>query len=159
MYRIFDLRCGVHIFSCSMWTLSDGTWDSVPWADLLHWGHEVLASGPPGKSRHCFKKEVTMWHGRWVYSKVRKSGWWWEVLGMSWTCVSTQELVGPLMGTCGSQCRPGGLQKMISAWRSGADLVWFRDTHRQKRATISCTGVLWINSWMLHVSSLRSGIT
>ena len=52
------LVTALRIFSCSLRTRSWGMWNLIPCpgieAQPLHWGLEVLASGPPGKSLVVF---------------------------------------------------------------------------------------------------------
>ena len=49
------LHCGCRFFSCGMQLLGCSIWSPVPDqgsnSGLLHWGHGVLATGPPGKSQ------------------------------------------------------------------------------------------------------------
>jgi len=53
-----------------------------------------------------------------VYSKVRKSGWCWEVLGMSWTCVS-------IPGVSGTT--DGDMWQAVSTWGPTEDDLSLRE--------------------------------
>ena len=60
----FTIFSTTRIFSCSMWTLSCGTWNLVPWSRIkprptaLGVWSLVLVTGPPGKSWLLFLKPM-----------------------------------------------------------------------------------------------------
>ena len=51
--KLLFIYLAVPGLSCSIWTLSFGMWDPIPWPGIeprpLHWEHRVLATGPQGK--------------------------------------------------------------------------------------------------------------
>ena len=60
-----DFSCGMWVLYCSMQTLSCGMWNLVPWPGIesgpLYWEHEVLATGPQGKSQRAWFLIVELW--------------------------------------------------------------------------------------------------